>query len=161
MVLGQGLMALAGMAPACRVVVSGDDQQLPPVRAMRSARIEERELGGSLYGFLKSANSAEFALEETFRLNAPLAHFPERKFYPGRYVSAAPTERLALASGWSKDLDLVARLALDPGLPIVIILHDGPPAATSNPFEAALAARLTVAFAERVVARDGSAIPPS
>ena len=36
MVLGQGLMALAGMAPRCRVVVSGDDQQLPPVRAMRS-----------------------------------------------------------------------------------------------------------------------------
>ena len=95
-------------------------------------------------------------LEETFRLNAPLVHFPERKFYPGRYVSAAPTERLALSSGWSNGLDLVARVALDPALPIVIIVHDGPPAATVNPFEAALAAKLASDLAERVVASDGS-----
>jgi hypothetical protein len=161
MVLGQGLMALAGMAPACRVVVSGDDQQLPPVRSMRSVRIKGRELGGSLYAFLKSADSAEFALEETFRLNAPLARFPEHKFYPGRYVSALPTERLALSAGWSDGLDLVARVALDPALPVVVIVHEGPPAATVNPFEAALAAKLAVDLAERVVARDGSAIDPA
>lgn len=161
MVLGQGLMALAGMAPSCRVVVSGDDQQLPPVRAMRSARIAERELGGSLYAFLKSADTAEFALQETFRLNAPLAHFPERKFYMGRYVSAVPTDRLSLSAEWSNGLDLVTRVALDPALPIVAIVHDGPPAATLNPFEAALAAKLSVELAERVVASDGSAIPPS
>ena len=118
MVLGQGLMALAGMAPGCRVVVSGDDQQLPPVRAMRSTRIDDREMGGSLYAFLKSAHATEFPLEETFRLNAPLAQFPERKFYPGRYVSATPNARLTLQANWRDGLDLVSRLALDPALPI-------------------------------------------
>ena len=159
MVLGQGLMALAGMAPACRVVVSGDDQQLPPVRAMRSTRVDERELGGSIYAFLKSANAAEFPLEETFRLNAPLAHFHERKFYPGRYVSAAPQERLALRSGWIEGLDLVGRIAIDPALPVVVLVHDGPPAATVNPFESALAAQLAGDFAARVVGTDGSDIP--
>ncbi|SFJ97572.1 DEAD/DEAH box helicase [Sphingomonas sp. NFR04] len=155
MVLGQGLMALAGMAPNCRIVVSGDDQQLPPVRSMRSTKINDREMGGSLYAFLKSANAAEFPLEETFRLNAPLASFPERKFYPGRYISVAPDERLALKPDWRDDLDLVSRIALDPALPIVVLVHDGPAAATSNPFEANLAAKLTLEIADRVTGSTG------
>ena len=159
MVLGQGLMALAGMAPDCRVVISGDDQQLPPVRSMRSTRIDEREMGGSLYAFLKSADVAEFPLEETFRLNAPLAQFPERKFYPGRYISAAPAERLRLQEGWRDGLDLVSRIALDPALPVVVLVHDGPASATSNPFEAVLASRLTVELADRVVGPAGLLTP--
>ena len=159
MVLGQGLMALAGMAPECRIVISGDDQQLPPVRSMRSTRIEGRELGGSLYAFLKSANAAEFPLDETFRLNAPLAHFPEKNFYPGRYVSAAPDERLALRPDWRDGLDMVSRIALDPNLPIVVLVHDGPAAATSNPFEANLAAKITLELAERVEGANGPITP--
>ncbi|MDB5414227.1 MAG: hypothetical protein JWR10_2562 [Rubritepida sp.] len=155
MVLSQGLMALAGMAPDCRIVVSGDDQQLPPVRSMRSTRIDDRELGGSLYAFLKSAQAAEFPLEETFRLNGPLAQFPERKFYPGRYFSAAPTTRLHLRSDWRDSLCLVSRIALDPGLPVVILVHDGLAGATSNPFEAALAAKFTSELADRVVGKNG------
>lgn len=158
MVLGQGLMALAGMAPGCRIVVSGDDQQLPPVRSMRSTRIDDREMGGSLYAFLKSAQAAEFPLEETFRLNEPLAQFPERKFYPGRYVSAAPATRLSLRGDWRDSLDLVSRIALDPALPVVILVHDGLAAATSNPFEAALAAKFVSELADRVLAANG---PPT
>lgn len=159
MVLGQGLMALAGMAPDCRVVVSGDDQQLPPVRSMRSTRIDGREMGGSLYSFLKSAKAAEFPLEETFRLNAPLALFPEKKFYPGRYLSAVPADRLRLRDGWRDDLDLVSRIALDPALPIIVLVHDGPASATANPFEAALASKLTVELADRVVGHGGPLTP--
>jgi hypothetical protein len=159
MVLGQGLMALAGMAPDCRIVVSGDDQQLPPVRSMRSTRIDDREMGGSLYAFLKSANLTEFPLEETFRLNAPLAYFPERTFYPGRYVSAVPDAKLALRADWRDGLDRVSRIALDPALPIVIVVHDGPAAATSNPFEASLAAKLIVNLAERVAGTNGAVTP--
>ena len=158
MVLGQGLMALAGMAPNCRIVVSGDDQQLPPVRSMRSTKINDREMGGSLYAFLKSAQVAEFQLEETFRLNGPLAQFPERKFYPGRYVSAAPTTRLSLRSDWRDGLDLVSRIALDPALPVVVLVHDGVAAATSNPFEAALAAKFASELADRVQGQNG---PPT
>jgi len=159
MVLGQGLMSLAGMAPHCRVVVSGDDQQLPPVRSMRSTRIDDREMGGSLYAFLKSAHAAEFPLEETFRLNAPLAQFPERKFYPGRYVSAVPNAQFALQANWRDGLDLVSRLALDPALPTVVLVHDGPPAATSSPFEARLAAKLTADLAHRIEGPNG-VVPP-
>jgi hypothetical protein len=158
MVLGQGLMALAGMAPGCRIVVSGDDQQLPPIRSMQSTRIDDREMGGSLYAFLKSAQAAEFPLEETFRLNGPLVQFPERKFYPGRYVSAAPSARLLLRSDWRDGLDLVSRIALDPALPVVVLVHEGPAAATSNPFEAALAAKVVSELADRVQGPNG---PPT
>lgn len=159
MVVGQGLMALGGMAPGGRVVVCGDDQQLPPVRAAREIQVAGREMGGSLYAFMKSANAAEFALEETFRLNAPLADFPERKFYPGRYVSAEPKAKLTLCEDWQQGLDLLARSALDPAFPVVVLVHDGPSSSTSNAFEAKLAARLASALAERMVDDGNEPIP--
>jgi hypothetical protein len=154
MVLGHGLMALGGLAPAGRVVVCGDDQQLPPVRSLREIDVGGRQMGGSLYAFMKSANAAEFALEETFRLNAPLAEFPERKFYPGRYVSAEPMTKLPLREGWSEGVDLVTRSALDPNFPVIVLVHDGPSASTSNPFEASLAAGLAGALAERMAGQE-------
>jgi hypothetical protein len=158
MVLGQGLMALGGLAEGGRVVVSGDDQQLPPVRSSREVAIGGRQMGGSLYAFMKSADLAEFALEETFRLNGPLAVFPERMFYPGRYVSADPAARLALQQNWREGLDLVARSALDPEFPIIVLVHDGPSASTTNVFEAALAARLAGTLAERIADGGGAAV---
>src|SRR5690606_2358340 len=130
MVLGQGLMALGGLAEGGRLVVSGDDQQWPPVRAAREDAGRGRQPGGSPYAFMKSADLAEFALEETFRLHAPLAAFPERMFYPGRYVSAEPAAKLRLQKNWQEGLDLVARSALDPEFPIIVLVHDGPSAST-------------------------------
>ncbi|WP_083850004.1 AAA domain-containing protein [Bradyrhizobium cosmicum] len=160
MVLGQGLMALGGLAPGGRVIVSGDDQQLPPVRAARDLAVGGRQMGGSLYAFMKSATAREFALEETFRLNQPLADFPEQKFYPSRYVSANPTSRLVLRDGWMDGLDHVTRLALDPAYPVVVLLHDGPTASTSNAFEASLSSRLATALASRSVDTNGQQISP-
>jgi hypothetical protein len=144
MVVSNGLMALAGLAPGGRVLVAGDDKQLPPVRSVHDQTIEGRHLGGSLYDFLKSAQVAEFPLDETFRLNAPLTRFPEGKFYPGRYrpTMASADQRLRLAAGWEQDAAPWERVALDPEYPLCVLLHDGPTAGTSNPFEVAIAARL-------------------
>lgn len=155
-VLGQGLMALAGMAEGCRLVVAGDDRQLPPIRSARTTEASGRDLGGSLYAFLKSAAVAEFALEETFRLNAPLTAFAQANFYDDTYVSAAPNDRLALKPDWEAGLDAIARIALNPAYPIVILLHDGPSASTANPFEATLTARLAEALSERAVTETGT-----
>lgn len=157
MVLGHGLMALAGLAKNGRVVVAGDDQQLPPVRAGRPVLLEGRELGGSLYAFMKSVGVPEFALEETYRLNEPLTIFPERTFYPGRYVSRS-TSKLALRPGWEQGLDLLSRTALNPDLPLVVLLHDGPTAATMNPFEVQVASRLAEEIASRI-ATDATGTP--
>ncbi|AWV19814.1 hypothetical protein A3862_29680 (plasmid) [Methylobacterium sp. XJLW] len=161
MVLGHGLMALAGLADGGRVVVAGDHRQLPPVRAPHEAILDGRAVGGSLYHFLQSVGAAEFALDETFRLNAPLAAFPERHFYPNAYRSADPVrdDRLALIDGWSDGLEGWERIALDPDYPIIALVHDGPSAATANPFEAALVARLAAHLRTRVApAADGTAV---
>ncbi|MGU3450864.1 AAA domain-containing protein [Methylobacterium fujisawaense] len=161
MVLGHGLMALAGLAEDGRVVVAGDHRQLPPVRTPHEAVLDGRAVGGSLYHFLQSVGAAEFALDETFRLNGPLAAFPERHFYPRAYRSADPVRnsRLALSEGWSDGLEGWERIALDPAYPIVSLVYNGPSAATANPFEALLAARLAVRLRTRVVSPgDGGAV---
>lgn len=151
-VLSHGLMALAGLKATGRVVVAGDDRQLPPIRSAREVKLGERQLGGSLYSFLKSGRAPEFALDTTFRLNEPLSAFPERKFYPGNYQSAAAVaqERLALIDTWRDGLEPWEQAVLDPDWPIAILVHEGPPAATKNPFEASVAARLCERLADRL-----------
>ena len=144
MVVSNGLMALAALAQGGRVLVAGDDKQLPPVRTAQEHEIDGRRLGGSLYDFLKSAQVMEFPLDETFRLNAPLTSFPETKFYPGRYRSteASADRCLELRDDWDQDLESWERVALDPNYPLCVLLHDGPTAGTSNPFEVTVVSRL-------------------
>lgn len=159
MPLGHGLIALGAVAPAGRVVVAGDNKQLPPIRVSRAVEIEGRNLGGSLYEYLKSASAREFALEETFRLNAPLTRFPEANFYPGKFRSTAETEarRLPLAEGWSSGLAEWERVVLDPDWPICVLAHDGPSAATRSPFEAGIVARLTKTLRASILGEAGTA----
>lgn len=158
--VSQGLMSLAGLAEDARVIVCGDDRQLAPVRTTSEASVGGRELGGSLYRFLASAGVAEFALEDTFRLNAPLVEFPAREFYSGhRFASAVPDRRLVLRDDWRIGLTNWERLALDPEFPIVVLLHDGPPAATENAFERDLIVHLVERLATRLPPRPGSLEP--
>ncbi|MEG8049003.1 AAA domain-containing protein [Sphingomonas aurantiaca] len=159
MPLGHGLIALGGLATAGRIVVAGDNKQLPPIRVSRAVEIQGRNLGGSLYEYLKSVKAREFALEETFRLNAPLTDFPEKIFYPGKFRSTEETKgrRLPLAQGWDDGLSDCERVALDPEWPICILVHDGPSAATRNPFEAAIVNRLTKRLRQSILGADGTA----
>lgn len=158
--LGHGLIALGALASAGRVVVAGDDRQLPPIRVSRAIEIEGRNLGGSLYAFLKSARASEFALEETFRLNEPLTHFAEQNFYPGKFRSTDETRnrRLTLIEGWNSGLSEWEHVALDPDWPICVLVHDGPNAATRNPFEAAIVGRLTNTLRRTIP--DGAGVAP-
>ena len=142
MPLAHGLVLLGGICGTGRLLVAGDDKQLPPIRVSREIFVEGRNLGGSLYDFLKQENVAEFALDETFRLNAPLTAFPEKHFYPGNFRSADQGKCLELRDDWGNGLEDWESIALDPQWPVCVFVHDGPPAATRNPFEARLAARL-------------------
>lgn len=158
MPLGHGLIALGALVPDGRIVVAGDDKQLPPIRVARKVVIENRNLGGSLYAFLKSAGTSEFALDETFRLNRPLTLFPEKRFYKGKFRSVAEDRRLDLRTGWEADLPEWQRVALDPEWPICVVVHEGPSAATRSPFEASVVASLSAALRERLVG-DGGVVP--
>lgn len=156
MVLGHGLLAIGGLKTNGRLVVAGDDRQLPPIRATREVALGERQLGGSLYSFLKSGSVPEFALEETFRLNAPLAVFPERKFYPGQYHSTVPSNRLQMVETWQEGLTDWEKKVLDPEWPVCVLLHDGPPSATTNVLETELAVSLGVKLADRMIGAKSS-----
>ena len=139
LMLGQGLLSLAGLADGGRLLVAGDDRQLPPIRTtVDAATADGRMLGGSLYQFLKSGGVAEFPLTETFRLSRPLAQPPSRLFYENRYDSAVAGRRLALKPNWHAGLADWERAALDPEHPVCVLIHDGPPCGTDNPFELTL-----------------------
>lgn len=159
MMVAQGLMALAGLRTEGRVLVAGDNQQLPPVQAMFDREINGRQLGSSLYEFLKTAQAPEVRFEETRRMNRPLAAFGSREFYEDRFYPAADIaeEQLQLSATWKDNLNPWERIVLDPAYPVVILLHDGPAAGVENPFERAIVTEVVRLFYERMLPAPGQA----
>ncbi len=157
MMVAQGLMALAGLGPECRVLVAGDNQQLPPVQAMFDREINGRQLGSSLYEFLKTAKAPEVRFEETRRMNLPLTEFGSREFYEDRFYPAADIahKKLQLRENWKDGLTDWQRIVLDPLYPVVILMHDGPAAGVENPFERAIASEIVRCFYERMLPLEG------
>lgn len=145
-------MGLAGLCMGGRVLVAGDNQQLPPIGGGHDWAVDSRCLGGSVYDFLVEAKIPEQRLSETFRLNEPLSSFPARKFYAGRYFSAASVkdQRLALNPGWEQGLEPWQRIALSPEYPITILLYDGPAAGVRNRNEVELVRQLVDALWQRI-----------
>ncbi|MCA9713746.1 MAG: DEAD/DEAH box helicase, partial [Myxococcales bacterium] len=156
MVVSQGLLSSAGLAPQGRVLVAGDDNQLAPVRETHEREIDGLRLGSSLYGFLKHADIPEFPLTETFRLNQLLSEYPAQVFYEGRYESVVDVrcKRLDLRDNWEQDLEDWQRHALDPENPVCVLLYNGPLCGTSNDFEARLTATLVQLLHERMKPHD-------
>jgi hypothetical protein len=153
LLLSHGLMSLAPLRETGRIVVAGDDRQLPPIGVEADWGEEASTLGGSLYGFLKNHGVEEYRLTETFRLNAPLVEAPA-VFYE-EYVSAVADRRLRLREGWDLGLPGWLKAALEPDYPVCILLHDGPPAATRSPMEAELVKQLVEVLATRLLDKDG------
>ena len=152
MKVGHGLMALAPLKEDGRIVVVGDDRQLPPIGGVVTWAGDERGLGGSLYDFLKKSQVPEFELTETFRLNAPLAQPPAELFYEN-YVSAdeVARRRLNLRANWEAQVPGWMRAALEPDYPVCILLHDGPPTTTRSMLEAELVGQLVEALGTRLL----------
>lgn len=157
MMVAQGLMALGGMAPGCRVLVAGDHQQLPPVQAVFNRAVDGRQLGSSLYEFLRTAGAPEVGFEETRRMNQPLAAFGSREFYEDRFYPAADIadEQLKLRDNWQDGLSDWQKVVLNPAYPIVILLHDGPAAGVENAFERSVVVDLLRCFFERMLPGEG------
>lgn len=154
--LSHGLLALAGLAEDGRIVVAGDDRQLPPVNAVSGITVDGKEFGGSLYAFMKREGIPEFPLEETFRLSEPLVDFPRSRFYGPSYQSAVPQARLQLIPDWDSGLQHWEKIALDPDNSKVVIVHDGPSASVESPFETEMAARLVALLKDRMVDSHGA-----
>lgn len=152
MPVAQALMALAAMKPFGRAVLAGDNRQLGPIGQSFDWDADERALSGSIYDFLYQ-KVTEHRLNETFRLNAPLCSYPSERFYGEDYSPATPEiaqRRLNLKQQWQDGLERWASIALNPDLPVVVLLYDGHDRfATTNSLEQQWIAQLTRAFYQR------------
>ncbi|HEU0012420.1 MAG TPA: AAA domain-containing protein [Longimicrobium sp.] len=138
----EALVALSSLRPGGRVIVCGDDRQLPPILRGRYPR--EETLFGSAFAHFAGLYG-RFALRESRRMNRPLVRWPRRVFYPG-FHSAEPNRRLRIGRegvDLSDPLDaLLWDAFLRPGQPAVLCTYAGYRATARNPLEAMLVGRI-------------------
>lgn len=164
MKFGELSLPLWLLRPGGRLVLAGDDYQLPPI--IQGDYPEDGDLPGlhdSVFRYLRqrdeSARPYTWELEENFRMNATLCRFPAEELYGTDYLPATDeiaAQRLDLPldglDGWQ-------RFALDPAYPLVLVVLEDVRATTENVVEAALAAELAAVLRDRV--RDAAGRPYS
>jgi DNA replication ATP-dependent helicase Dna2 len=138
----EALVALSSLRRGGRVVLAGDDRQLPPI--LRGRYPEEDTLFGSAFAH-SAGHYGRLMLRESRRMNEPLSDFPRRIFYPGLY-SADPHARLSVAAApelLGDETDAVLwETCFRPEQPVVLLTYGGVRATARNPFEAEIAARI-------------------
>lgn len=140
-----------------RLVLAGDDLQLPPV-VMHSTDEdeEENELQDSVFAWLRRRDAGGDAsytvqLMENWRMNATLSRFSAESLYgrgyrPANETVAAQEIRL-LDTGSS---DPFVEYVLDPAFPLTVVVLEDVRAAVENLEEAGLVADLACALRERL-----------
>jgi DNA replication ATP-dependent helicase Dna2 len=138
----EALVALSSLRRGGRVILAGDDRQLPPI--LRGRYPEDETLFGSAFSHFAAAYGRQM-LRESRRMNEPLTRFPRRAFYPGLF-SEDPARRLAVARALPPGADPVDAIlhaaCFDPAEAVVLLTYAGVRATARNAFEAELAARI-------------------
>lgn len=139
-----------------RLLIAGDDRQLPPIVLGAYPEPEEGELPfhRSIFECLRRADPDErftSTLLENWRMNEALCEYPRRQVYVPDYRSAherIAARRLRLApssrSDWVDDV-------LAPEYPLAVCVLDGVQATAENVVEAGLVADVTVRLRERLL----------
>jgi hypothetical protein len=138
----ESAIAVRRLARDGRVLVAGDDRQLPPIvqGAYPDPEPGEPLLHRSIFEALRAADPDErytATLLENFRMNATLCRYPADQVYVPAYgpASAAVAQRRLALGGDSGDW---TDLLLDPEHPLVVCVLDGVQATAENIVEAAL-----------------------
>jgi len=158
--LGFGALARAG-----RLILAGDDLQLPPI--LQGVYPESEDglpgLQDSAFAYLRARDQDVFTakLTENWRMNTTLSAFPAQTLYGDHYRPA--TEELAI-----QRLQLLSRggnelydWLLDPDFPMVLVRLEGFQSSLENRAEAELVAELSVWLRERLTGPDGAIYPDS
>jgi hypothetical protein len=170
MKFGELALALPSLAPNGRLVLAGDDLQLPPiVQGSYPARADGRPgLHDSIFAYLRArddpARPYTWPLLENWRANDTLCRFPARALYGDAYQPATETVRtrriaLAPAPATADPDDAFVEWLLDPAYPLALGVLEGVRAAQENRVEAALVARLAAALRARLHDRAGATYP--
>ncbi|WP_214083904.1 bifunctional RecB family nuclease/DEAD/DEAH box helicase [Methanoculleus sp.] len=161
-------MVLPMLGAGGRLVLAGDDLQLPPVvQGAYPAPVDGLPgLEDSVFAYLRHRDDPgrpvyTCQLQENWRMNRTLSGFPAETLYGTGYAPATDAigrQRIALAPGppgeeWTGWI-------LDPAYPLVLCVLEGVRTTVENRIEAALVARLAGALRERLVdPRSGDPYP--
>ncbi|MBK8964138.1 MAG: AAA family ATPase [Candidatus Competibacteraceae bacterium] len=170
MKFGELALALSALKPDGRLVLAGDDLQLPPIVQGQYPEREDGKPGlhDSIFAYLRARDDRErpytWPLLDNWRMNATLCGFPARELYGEGYRPALPAvadRRIALAPVGEGDgeIDPLVEWLLDPAYPLAVGLLEGVRAAQENRVEAALVARLADALRARLLDGAGAVYP--
>lgn len=170
MKFGELALALPSLKPQGRLVLAGDDLQLPPIIQGSYPECEDGKPGlhDSIFAYLRArddpARPYTRPLLENWRANDTLCRFPARELYGDGYrpaTEAVRTRRIALATApaTAGEDDALVEWLLDPAYPLAIGVLEGVRATQENRVEAALVARLAAALRARLHDRDGATYP--
>ncbi len=152
----EAAIVLGRLGPAARLLIAGDDKQLPPIiqAAYPDPEPGEPILHRSIFECLKAQDPDRrytATLLENWRMSRTLCLYPAEQIYTPAYRSASneiATRKLALAR--SPNGDELADVLLDPNYPLVIGVLDGVRATVENRVEAGLVVRAAVRLRERL-----------
>ena len=158
--VSEAAVPVSALAARGRLILAGDDKQLPPIVHGTYPAPEEGEtvLHRSIFEAVRTGHGGEELvqqLQENFRMNDVLTSYAARLLYgPGyRCVSEAVANRrlpLTMSRAWSP----LVRFCVSPAHSMVLVLVHGATAGRENECEAALVADLVCAVRERL--RDAS-----
>jgi DNA replication ATP-dependent helicase Dna2 len=145
-------IAIRRVAPGGRLVIAGDDSQLPPIVQAEYPAPEDPgpPLHRSILECLREGDPEDLLtrpLLENFRMCDRLCEYPRLSIYPEQYGPAGGEireRRLSLSPSGDRLLDLL----LDPDYPVTMCVLEDVKATSRNPVEAELAARSVVALRE-------------
>lgn len=153
-------IAVRRMASDGRLLIAGDDQQLPPiVQGSYPDDADELLLHRSIFECLKDQdpdNEFTTTLLENWRMNEALCWYPAEQIYVPEYRSA--TEEIAQRLIHLDDMDAaddLVRFFLDPKFPLAVGILDGVRATAENVVEAELVSRLALTLRECLRNRTG------
>lgn len=151
-------MVLSVLGREGRLVLAGDDLQLPPV-VQGAYPAPDDGLPGledSIFAYLRHRDDAAHPvytcqLQENWRMNRTLSRFPAETLYGAGYAPATDavgSRRITLAEGEAEEY---IEWILDPAYPLVLCVLENVRTTVENRIEAGLTARLACTLRERLI----------
>jgi DNA replication ATP-dependent helicase Dna2 len=159
--VAESILALAGLAEHGAVVVAGDHNQLPPIRAAEPP-IGLDSFVGSFYEYLRDIQKVtEAALDINYRSNETVVSFARRARYRAALTSHSPDLRLNLVAAQGQPASWPVELVwtpewealLDPDAPTVVFIHPDARSSQWNQFEGEVVTSLVTLLRDRALDR--------
>ncbi|MFH0824223.1 MAG: DEAD/DEAH box helicase, partial [Pseudomonadota bacterium] len=154
-----------------RLVMAGDDLQLPPIINGEYPEPADGRppLHGSVFAYARGRDEEPrvytYPLQENWRMNSTLSRFPASTIYFDEYGPANPAvagRSIKLDGTGAPDTDRMMRLCewlCDPDYPMVLCIMENVRAVQANPVEAFLAANVAAYLRDRLLDSHGRPYP--